>query len=799
MNRYASPFAFLALICVEPASSQGIWTPLNGPVAVELLCVDKAPDGTIYAGTFHDGVLTSTNGGSDWFGETRKYTKWCVKSVAAPSGRVLYTIKEGGEFLTSVDAGETWSPIHSEYSNPTEVLSIGSGEVAAVDHKDRILLLGGPGKQWTTVPFPPFAERYTESWLHFVSDHRRGIYFSSTFEGVYRLDRRKKTWKHLAVPIPIPHTASLAFGPNGALYEFAMNKIWRLDRTAHRWNEWMSLESEVTHVVFEGGRTIAIITNTPGVHISEDAGRTWRQSTWGVGAATVAFFSQPRTIVVGTEDNGVFRSSDLGDHWTSVRSGLLRTNLKSLVVLRNGTLVCSMFDISGVYRSIDGGMNWSHIHPDPQQPFRVIALHVASDDLLFAGTLNHGVYRSRDAGMTWARTLNANRLGASFDSRNAEYITLATDDGAFSSRDSGSSWNPIGLSGQKVFCVRISGDALVASGPNMGIVRSTDWGHSWSKVSPAPVHWIIGCPGYLAAGFYPQFMKSTDDGQTWSITTVDSGKPNLTTLAVDTGGGIWMASTAEGLYHSTDAGISWTRYREGMPTVATKVSYRNPNIDVLTGDPSKALIPAGDGVRMRGVLIMMPDAHGGFYAGVEDRGLYEVKLSRVGGEAAAANHHESGQTGTQTRAQRGHPTIPFLNEEMVVHEIAPGSVNNVLQFRVLNYVPGISSDQLALMLAPSGLERPEINSPPHIMVNPPLRGFVLQDSGSTRVATFMFDAPASAIIGRQDTLVFIIMSRLGPYAARRVIFRYGDHSGSRDATGRPSAAMISEEIAIRRR
>lgn len=102
---------------------------------------------------------------------------------------------------------------------------------------------------------------------------------------------------------------------------------------------------------------------------------------------------------------------------------------------------------------------------------------------------------------------------------------------------------------------------LLAATQGRGVLRSTDSGVTWTSVISALDNaWVVrfdpqrpatAYAGTQAAGLY----KSIDEGKTWTVE--NQGLTNLDVRAIDSGGGLVVVGTAQGVFYSDDAATSW--------------------------------------------------------------------------------------------------------------------------------------------------------------------------------------------------------------------------------------------------
>ncbi len=129
-----------------------------------------------------------------------------------------------------------------------------------------------------------------------------------------------------------------------------------------------------------------------GVNISQDSGRTWRNSKI-YDAARFPFISlgaNSSSIFAGVQGMGIYRSNDSGLTWVEVNSGLTNKYIWSLVVT-DTTLLAGTGEGGGVFRSTDNGATWAAVNTGlTNQSIQALAV---SGTTLFAGTLG-GVFRA---------------------------------------------------------------------------------------------------------------------------------------------------------------------------------------------------------------------------------------------------------------------------------------------------------------------------------------------------------------------------------------------------------------------
>jgi lysophospholipase L1-like esterase len=137
--------------------------------------------------------------------------------------------------------------------------------------------------------------------------------------------------------------------------------------------------------------------------------------------------------------------------------------------------------------------------------------------------------------------------------------------GVYRSPDGGVTWNRVGLAGYGVVALAISDSAVFAgtdtSGPKPhGIYRSQDNGNTWSHVGPDIGISSLEVSGTtILAGTSSGLYRSADGGGMWT----QVGMVGLTVWDISASGSTILVSAgsysdANGIFRSTDDGISWS-------------------------------------------------------------------------------------------------------------------------------------------------------------------------------------------------------------------------------------------------
>lgn len=249
------------------------------------------------------------------------------------------------------------------------------------------------------------------------------------------------------------------------------------------------------------------------------------------------------------------------------------------VISTDGSTIIVGADTSGIHRSLDNGNTWQKIKIGTTNK-TVKGLYVKGN-LVLAGAYDtkYGLYRSTDKGDTWTQVAN-NQFGvSSFISfaqvGQAIFAAASTAYGVFKSTDNGATWTQSGLVGQTITHLYSNNQILLAginSSSTQGLMWSDDAGANWKYVFTLKAG--SGYPG--SSHIHNGFIYTDGDAfYTRLVNDVAGSFSKLnSTLVSSYGGAIGYASRGtalfvaikRGVYHTTNDGISFWTWANGLPT-----------------------------------------------------------------------------------------------------------------------------------------------------------------------------------------------------------------------------------------
>ncbi len=338
----------------------------------------------------------------------------------------------------------------------------------------------------------------------------------------------------------------------------------------------MLLRLGVTLWLYVGFSLMSTGQSVPG-----SGGIVWQKYHAPEGGIIHCIYAQDALVLAGTTE-GAYRSEDTGQHWEL--SELNRQRVHCFLRLRDGRLLSGTE--RGIQASVDDGRHWSNL----TDQFECTALYETADGTLFAGkTMRNedtvALYTSTDDGASWQARATLHVYMSTYISKifphdSALYLVnapLSYWQGAdhaniHVSHDQGFTWKmlfPRWDGRDPLDAMFASSGTLIVGGKWKGVARSTDLGSTWSTIETGFESEKEGSvwslleldDGSILAGSQAGAFRSTDDGQSWTRTTLAR---RLVKDMTDNGAGAVFAATAAGVCVSLDAGMTWGERNTGI-------------------------------------------------------------------------------------------------------------------------------------------------------------------------------------------------------------------------------------------
>lgn len=257
-------------------------------------------------------------------------------------------------------------------------------------------------------------------------------------------------------------------------------------------------------------------------------------------------------------------------------------SVMALVIARNGVVYAGSFG-HGIFRTADRGATWVSVGSGVTDPF-ILSLTVAREGAVYAGTFQGGVFRSRDDGQTW-QPVNAGlkRLEVKALMAVDNGLYAGTSDGVYRLNESGDRWSAVttGLDDVLVHTLARSADGTLYAGTSgKGVLRfkrdSSGWvrmqhglkNHEGMIENFVRVLVVDQDQSILAGTFDGGVFRSTDGGLTWR--PISRALPNDSIRGIVLLGQGLIVATGNGIFKTMDKGKQWMPVNKGLTTLAVQ-------------------------------------------------------------------------------------------------------------------------------------------------------------------------------------------------------------------------------------
>ncbi|NPV69203.1 MAG: hypothetical protein HPY55_00975 [Firmicutes bacterium] len=410
------------------------------------------------------------------------------------------------------------------------------------------------------------------------------VYIATIHNGLYVSSDRGMTWEHLGLEGGFPQM--LAVNPSNPQVVFYSNG-YGLDRSA------------------DGGRTWTGVKGLPDLFTMtfDPTGKT-------------AYAAYAEGSMIGGSTVTLYRSTDGGLTWARTGSSVASYLMGDIVVHpRTGALLlgsgCSGVE-SGAGRvkvSTDGGRTWNY------GPVEGVLAFAASPDgsVVYSAGLQ-GIWSTRDGGLTWAKLdpgIAPNPYVAPVLAAGSVLVLAEQGGEAAVSDDGGASWRRVVVPSGIPHAVCSDGqDIYLACGDHLW--KSPDSGATWVSLDDGlactTIYATAAAPGGMpryACSPTREFWRRGDDGRWGRLTPTgfpDDAEWEVARLVQDPGnadsvfaivvrGCLTPWVRAGDLYHSSDAGMHWSRleaFPDGGVSAVVFDPHRPGTLWVALAGPSTA-------------------------------------------------------------------------------------------------------------------------------------------------------------------------------------------------------------------
>ncbi len=496
------------------------WVGKRHDLVLDSMVVDKANPRHIVVGAWvlgdvDGGIYVSNDGGHSWTDEPEMRGQSIRSLAEAPSDPNLLVAGSLKGVYRSTDGGTHWTLI-----SPAGSREIHEVESVAIDPVDpQIIYAGTWHLPWKT----------TDGGAHWVNIKEGVIDDSDVFSIIVDPKTPKTVYASACSGIYKSENGGLRF-----------QKIQGIPSTARRTRVLMQ-DPKNLNIVFAG--------TTEGLFRSGDSGKTWLRTTGPEIIVNDVYVDPNDTnrVLLATDRGGVLASRDGGYSFIPSNTGFSTRQIVSYVAdqeypARIYVGVVNDKEWGGVFESENGGLTWAQKSAG-LDGHDVVSLEQAPDGAILAGT-RHGVFRLQ--GDVWVRVDKID-------------LSTAMRRGAVVRRNVRLRVDPPGDPfDANVSSLARAGDTLYAATSD-GLLASYSAGLSWKLVAGlARQDWnfVAASRSMIAVATLNSAMMSVNDGKHWVHVSLPPALTQISGLAVDGSGGIWMGGL-QGVFYSENEGATW--------------------------------------------------------------------------------------------------------------------------------------------------------------------------------------------------------------------------------------------------
>lgn len=246
-----------------------------------------------------------------------------------------------------------------------------------------------------------------------------------------------------------------------------------------------------------------------------------------------------------------------GTNWSNISSFGPGEIVYSFAYGTGGTIYAGTWG-GKIYKSTDSGKTWVVINTGMNVSF-IWSLNI-SGGFIFAAT-EQGVYKYN--GTSWVLTSLSGKDVHSIVSYNGIIYAATWGSGVYKSTNNGDTWIQINSGIENYMTVQTltvtSGGTVFAGTVGGGLFKCTD-GKSWLKLTGGySFVWSLNSTSSVVfSGTYGDGLYKSVDGGTTFTKVTSLNISFVYSISVDLGGKIYVSSLTNGVYVSSDNGLTWT-------------------------------------------------------------------------------------------------------------------------------------------------------------------------------------------------------------------------------------------------
>ncbi len=417
-----------------------------------------------------------------------------------------------------------------------------------------ILTVFGPGRveaQWKPCGSPP----PTAGFIISLASNGKYTLAGASEHGLFKSTDKGGSWQFICLKGDLQYINALAICDSEFIAATTYGVYVSSDQGASwaKWDSGLSNAYSINSLIVIGNRVFG--AGLDGVIGYAQGDSAWTVLDEGLPAGGVTDIAYADSTLFASASDHVYKSTDLGSSWTESDSGITGQNVR-IKLAAEDSVVCAVG--SGIFISTDSGSLWRNV--DSAVTKKGMASVVINNTVIFVSTYRGGIFRSTDLGVMWdsVNTGLPNDNVQSLASYGGSLFAGTGGDGVYRSTDAGTTWGSAndGLTAVCFNAFAIGGNTLYAGSVVSGLFSTGDAGASWNTVwSQVSAYSVFANGGDVFVGAKNGIYESTDAGISWSL--IQTLFPVNCVYAIQPIGQNVYAGTLDGLFKSTDGGKTW--------------------------------------------------------------------------------------------------------------------------------------------------------------------------------------------------------------------------------------------------
>lgn len=485
-NIYAATFGNGVLISTNNGMN---WTNSSaGLGSLHVKAIMKTPNGSMMAATYGGGIYVTSDGGLNWVEKNTGLTNLFVKALCINKKGWIYAGTYGSGVFYSTDNGDTWIGISKgmQFRDVTALTVTIDSTVLAGTWGGGIYRLKNNAQSWS-YGSTGIQIKYINGFCHDSVGH---VYAASNGEGIIYSVSNGMEWSAIKyLPRDLNITSILINAKDELIAGSRMSGVWKFD--SHISGEW-----EETNIKYVGVSVIAsnskkvLFAYAPslGFYSSTNNGMIWQyKSLHELYAPNCVVSSKNGIVFSSLYGKTLYRSFDYGKNWTRITT-IQHDTLRCLMVDSNYNIWAGT--VKGLFKSTDNGNTWTQVSIFDMNNSRLViqSMICHNNKSIYingifdsVGSNLSFIAQSSDGGANWTNLIEEPStvyMFASHPNGDLYYIS----DTLYKSTDYGASYTPVNnLSIYNPLSLGISKDGIIYVGKNEGLYTSNDNCQTWVK------------------------------------------------------------------------------------------------------------------------------------------------------------------------------------------------------------------------------------------------------------------------------------------------------------------------------